>query len=127
MVLPTPGGPISSTLVASSRNRRVASSRTSCRSTDGWASKSKSEIRQGAGRQANRARLAWRRAVTAVTSRASSRSRNSVWLSCPAPGVVELAGQRLGGRGHAQLGQVAAQLLVDLVAAGHRPASASSA
>src|SRR3954463_12950104 len=62
MVLPTPGGPMNNTLVASSRNRRVASSLTRARSTEGWASKSKSVSRQGAGSDAKRARPAGRRA-----------------------------------------------------------------
>jgi hypothetical protein len=38
--LPTPGGPMSTTLAASSRNRRVASSRISASSAPGWAEKS---------------------------------------------------------------------------------------
>src|SRR5437868_1133143 len=59
MVLPTPGGPINKTLVASSRNRRVPSSLTRARSTLGWASKSWSESRQGAGSGAKRSRPAW--------------------------------------------------------------------
>ena len=98
----------------------------SLRSTEGWASKSKSASRQGAGREANRARLAWRRASVAVTSTASRRSRNAVWPSLPGPGVVEFAGQRFGGGGQPQVGEVAAQPLVGRVLA-HRDASASSA
>src|SRR5674536_401556 len=60
IVLPTPGGPRKSKFAAVSRNRSVASSRIRDSSTPGWALKSKSAIRQGAGRQANRSRLASR-------------------------------------------------------------------
>ena len=45
---------MNNTLVASSRNRRVPSSLTRARSTEGWASKSKSASRHGAGSEANR-------------------------------------------------------------------------
>src|SRR5450759_4167303 len=54
------GGPRKSKFAAVSRNRSVASSRIRDSSTPGWALKSKSAIRQGAGRQANRSRLASR-------------------------------------------------------------------
>src|SRR5205807_6593924 len=41
-------------------------------------------MRQGEGRQAKRARLAWRRATVASTSTLRSFSRNAVWLSLSA-------------------------------------------
>ena len=75
---------MNNTLVASSKNRKLASSPTSLGSTAGWASKSNSEILQGAGRQAKRARLARRRASVASTSTASSRSKSTVGLSLSA-------------------------------------------
>ena len=49
-----------------------------------------------------------------------------MWLSVARGGVVEFGGQGLGGGGQAQLGEVAAQLLVDRGLA-HRVTSASSA
>jgi len=96
------------------------------RSTEGWASKSKSDSRQGAGRQAKRARLACRRAVVAVTSAASSRSRNAVWLRSAALAWSSSAGPGLGGGGQPQLGDVAAQPLAGRGLA-HLVTSASSA
>ena len=97
----------------------------SLRSAEGWASKSKSEICQGAGRQANRARLACAGLGSGdLPGEQPFQERGMAELA--GPGVVELGGQRLGGRGHPQRGEVAAQPLVDLVVA-HRPASASSA
>ena len=68
-------------LAASSRNLSVASSSTSLRSRLGWASKSNSSRRQGAGKLAKRSRPAWRRASVASTSMARRRSRKAVWLS----------------------------------------------
>jgi hypothetical protein len=72
---------MNNTFVASSANRQVARSRIIAGSTDGWASKSKSSSRQGAGKFANRNRPAWRRCSVASTSIDSSRSRNSVWVA----------------------------------------------
>ena len=63
--------------MASSMNRRVASSSIIFLSTDGWAEKSKSARVNGEGREANRARLARRRSSTAATSTDSSRSKKS--------------------------------------------------
>ena len=104
--------------MASSTKRRVASSSISFLSTDGWAEKSKSARVNGDGSEAKRARLARRRSSTAVTSMASSRSKNPWWVSFCLHGVVELARERLGGRGHAQKGEMRTQLLI-LGALGH--------
>src|SRR5487761_1882301 len=65
IVLPTPGGPISRTLAASSMNRRVPRSAISLGSTDGWAEKSKSARVNGDGSDANRSRLTRRRSFGA--------------------------------------------------------------
>jgi len=81
MVLPTPGGPMNSTLVASSKKRSVASSSTVFLSIDGWASKSKSLSRHSDGNEAKRSRLDRRRSSVASTSTASRRSRKAVWVS----------------------------------------------
>ena len=81
MVLPTPGGPMNKTLVASSKNRSVASSFTVFLSTDGWASKSKSSSRHNEGNEAKRSRLDRRRVSVAVTSMARRRSKKAVWAS----------------------------------------------
>ena len=62
IVFPTPGGPMKRTFMASSKNRNVASSSIILRSTDGWASKSKSSTRHGADRRPKRSRPAWCRA-----------------------------------------------------------------
>ncbi len=80
MVLPTPGGPMNNTLVASSTKRRVASSAMRAGSTLGWALYSKSARVNGEGSEAKRARLDRRRSSTASTSTASSRSSSSEWL-----------------------------------------------
>ena len=69
------------TLVASSKNRNVASSFTVFLSTDGWASKSKSSKRHGEGSEAKRSRLARRRISVDATSTPRSRSRKAVWPS----------------------------------------------
>src|SRR4029450_8880357 len=90
IVLPTPGGPISSRLPLSWTNRRVASSVTSLRSSNGWASKSKSAIRQGAGRHANRAREACRRGPA---GRAPARAPGRAGLPA-VPGGGDLDGQQ---------------------------------
>jgi hypothetical protein len=99
MVLPTPGGPIMSTLVASSKNRNEASSWTSWRSTDGWASKSKSSRPHGAGSLAKRSSAPWRRATVAPTSMASNASKNAEWLS-----LSLVAASRAPGRASAAAG-----------------------
>src|ERR1017187_8112424 len=57
IVLPTPGGPIRSTLAASSMNRRVARPALHLGSTEGWAEKSKSARVNGDGSYAKRSRL----------------------------------------------------------------------
>jgi len=67
------------TLVASSRKRRVASSLTMALSTWGWASRSKSETCQGAGRQAKlEAPPGGRRASVATTSTSSRHSKKAL-------------------------------------------------
>ena len=86
---------------------------TSLRSTEGWASKSKSDSRQGAGRQAKRARLACRRAVGGGDLDGEEPFEERGVAELVRGGVVELGGQGLGGGGEPQLGEVAAQLLVD--------------
>ena len=112
MVLPTPGGPINSTLVASSRNRSVPSSFISFLSTEGWAEKSKSSSVHGEGRQAKRSSPARRRISVAVTSTSRRRCKNSRVSEPSGPGMVELSGQRLGGGSQTQVGQVGADLLI---------------
>ena len=125
MVLPTPGGPMKSTLVASSKNRRVASSPISFLSTDGWAEKSKSASVQGAGRQAKRSRPGPPPGLGGHhLDIQQTREELGVTESFLA-GVLELPGQGLGGGAEAQIGQVAADLLID-GGLGHRPPPAIS-
>ena len=114
------------TLVASSKNRKVPSSLTIVRSIEGWASKSKSSSRQGEGSEANRSRLARRRTSVASTSTANRRSKKALWPSLCAFAWSSSAGQRLGGRREAQIGEVASKLLVDGSLA-HAVTSTSSA
>ena len=66
------------TLVASSKNRNVASSFTVFLSTDGWASKSKSSNRHAEGSEAKRSRLARRRISVDATSTPRSLSKKAV-------------------------------------------------
>ena len=87
-------------LAASATKRRLASSLTSARSSDGWASKSKSSNLQGAGKLAKRSRLASRRASVASTSIPSRRSRKAVGPSLSvvarssSPGRASAAAER---------------------------------
>ena len=98
----------------------------SLRSTDGWASKSKSEICQGAGRQAKPGQAGLAPGLGGGDLQGEQPFEERGVAELPGPGVIEFGGQRLGGRGHPQFGKVAAQPLVGLVLA-HRDTSASSA
>ena len=84
LVLPTPGGPMKSTLVASSKKRSVPSSVISFLSTEGWAEKSKSSSVHGDGKQAKRSSPARRRISVALTSTSRRRCKNS---ECPSPSL----------------------------------------
>lgn len=83
--------------------------------------------RQAAGSEAERRRLARRRACTASTSRQSGRSRTVVLPSFSAVAVLEHARQRLGGSRQTLRGQMLMQGLVDRDLAHWGPPSTSSA
>ena len=95
------------TLVASSKNRNVASSFTVFLSTDGWASKSKSSKRQPR-RQRGEAFQAG--APADLGGRHLDREepfQEGGVAQLVRLGVVELTGQRLGGGGQTQVGEMA--------------------
>jgi hypothetical protein len=96
----------------------------SLRSADGWASKSDSCQGRGQAGEPGQAGLAPGLGGGDLQGEEAFQERGVAEL--PGPGVVEFGGQCLGGHGHPQFGEVAAQPLVGLVLA-HRDASASSA
>jgi hypothetical protein len=104
------------TLVASSRKRRVASSLTMALSTWGWASRSKSETCQGAGRQAKLeapprggAGPRWRppRPRAGIPRKRCDRDA--------APWPLQFPRRGLGRRRQAQIGVMGPQPLMDRV------------
>ncbi len=117
------------TLVASSRKRSVPSSLTSARSTDGWASKSKSARRQGAGSEANRSRLARLAGLGGRHFDPEQALEHGGVPESLAPRGLEDPGERLRGRREAERGEMAPERLVDrgLGRGAHRSTSTSSA
>ena len=113
IVLPTPGGPMKSTLVASSRNRSVPSSPTSAAIDRGLGVEVEVGEAPGRRQRANRSRLARRRAVGGRHLDGQQPLQERGVPSSSASGPLEHRRQRLGGRRQAQRREVAAQLLVD--------------
>ncbi len=82
-------------------------------------------MRHGEGRQAKRARVAWRRARNGIDLHRQQRAQEGGVGRLVGPGLLQLGGQGLGRRTETQRGQVSAQVLVGGGLA-HAPTSSSA-
>ena len=114
------------TLVASSKNRNVASSFTVFLSTDGWASKSKSSKRHGDGQRGEALQAGPPTDLGGTHLDREQAFQEGGVAQLVRLGVVELTGQRLGGGGQTQVGEMRPHLLIDRVLA-HAVTSTSAA